>query len=196
MASSSVPPLKRCTKCGQEKPATPEFFCRATKESDGLRDDCKTCLSDYSRRRYQASPTKIHQSQKLTPEQNRERNRRWREKHRDYDRERKRRWAKENPEKNAANARNYEARKLAAEGTHTASDIDAQLKRQNSRCYFCGCKLTSIPHLPNSQTVDHIVPLSRGGSNSPDNLVLACAHCNFSKHDKLPHEWPEGGRLL
>lgn len=44
--------------------------------------------------------------------------------------------------------------------------------------------------------VDHVVPLVKGGSNGPDNLVIACSTCNLRKNDKLPHEWPEGGRLL
>jgi 5-methylcytosine-specific restriction endonuclease McrA len=41
-----------------------------------------------------------------------------------------------------------------------------------------------------------VVPLSRGGSNGPENIVIACPTCNLAKKDKMPHEWPEGGRLL
>lgn len=37
--------------------------------------------------------------------------------------------------------------------------------------------------------VDHIRPLSRGGSNWPDNLACACASCNRSKNDKTLDEW-------
>lgn len=36
---------------------------------------------------------------------------------------------------------------------------------------------------------DHVVPVSRGGSNSDDNLVTACFYCNRSKRDKLLGEW-------
>jgi hypothetical protein len=34
-------------------------------------------------------------------------------------------------------------------------------------------------------TVDHVIPLSKGGLNSIDNLALACFHCNRKKSDKI-----------
>lgn len=36
-----------------------------------------------------------------------------------------------------------------------------------------------------SFTVDHVIPLTKGGTNSIDNLALACFHCNRQKSDKL-----------
>lgn len=36
---------------------------------------------------------------------------------------------------------------------------------------------------------DHVVPVSRGGSNEDDNLVTACRTCNRAKRDKTPDEW-------
>lgn len=37
--------------------------------------------------------------------------------------------------------------------------------------------------------IDHIVPRLRGGTDDPDNLTVACAHCNCSKSDRLLSEW-------
>jgi hypothetical protein len=34
-------------------------------------------------------------------------------------------------------------------------------------------------------TIDHVVPLARGGSNDPDNLALACPHCNRRKSESV-----------
>jgi 5-methylcytosine-specific restriction endonuclease McrA len=81
------------------------------------------------------------------------------------------------------------ARYLAAPGRYTAQDIQHKLQAQKSKCYYCQKHLEQYH-------IDHVIPLSRGGTNWPDNLVLACPTCNYRKHVKLPHEWPEGGRLF
>jgi 5-methylcytosine-specific restriction endonuclease McrA len=83
----------------------------------------------------------------------------------------------------------YRARKRTAEGKFTSQDIQRQLVAQKNTCYWCSKKLEKYE-------VDHIIPLTRGGTNDPSNLVIACPWCNNSKHNKLPHEWIQGGRLL
>lgn len=39
------------------------------------------------------------------------------------------------------------------------------------------------------KTMDHVLPLSRGGVHAPHNVVPACKRCNCSKHNKLLSEW-------
>lgn len=56
------------------------------------------------------------------------------------------------------------------------------LARDEVTCQYCGA--TDLP-----MDVDHVVPLTRGGSNKDDNLVTACYSCNRSKGNKLPEEW-------
>lgn len=51
------------------------------------------------------------------------------------------------------------------------------------RCYLCK-KLIPLGY----RHVDHIAPVSKGGSHRPSNLAVACDDCNLSKHDKLPEE--------
>lgn len=43
-------------------------------------------------------------------------------------------------------------------------------------------------------TIDHVIPLARGGSDDPDNLALACFHCNRRKADKLTALEPDSGK--
>ncbi len=88
-------------------------------------------------------------------------------------------------------------------GTHTAAQIQEQLRRQKYRCYYAACGFSTFKKRDGGYVyhVDHTFPLSRvAGTNIPANtidyLVLACPTCNLSKHDKFPWEWPEGGRLL
>jgi 5-methylcytosine-specific restriction endonuclease McrA len=45
-----------------------------------------------------------------------------------------------------------------------------------SRCYYCKCLIT-----PETLTVDHKIPMSRGGKHHDDNLVVACLKCNKEK---------------
>ena len=52
----------------------------------------------------------------------------------------------------------------------------ALMHRDRFRCAYCGAK---------ADTVDHVVPRSRGGAHSWENCVAACANCNHRKADKL-----------
>ena len=53
-------------------------------------------------------------------------------------------------------------------------------RRDNEECVYCG----STKQL----TLDHVIPRSRGGSNSWDNLVTCCHNCNVRKANKTPQE--------
>ncbi len=54
--------------------------------------------------------------------------------------------------------------------------------RDGHRCTYCGASGVSLE-------CDHVVPISKGGSNKDENLVAACIKCNRSKRDKTPDEW-------
>lgn len=58
-----------------------------------------------------------------------------------------------------------------------------RMLRADPRCHWCQHDLTA-----ETSTVDHVIPLSRGGSNGTDNLVLACKPCNRDRRDYLPGE--------
>jgi 5-methylcytosine-specific restriction endonuclease McrA len=53
-------------------------------------------------------------------------------------------------------------------------------------CYYCG-RATS----PKDLTMDHIVPISRGGRSTKGNVVAACKVCNNKKKQLLPMEWEQ-----
>jgi 5-methylcytosine-specific restriction protein A len=59
-------------------------------------------------------------------------------------------------------------------------------KRQLARgcCYYCRRSFS-----PQALTMDHIVPLARGGKSKKGNVVTACKECNTKKHSLLPIEW-------
>ena len=57
-------------------------------------------------------------------------------------------------------------------------------KRGNGICHYCGGKFP-----PKSLTMDHLVPLVRGGRSTKGNLVPACKDCNEKKKYQLAFEW-------
>jgi 5-methylcytosine-specific restriction protein A len=51
-------------------------------------------------------------------------------------------------------------------------------------CYYCRSPVTR-----EKATMDHVVPISRGGKTSRGNVVLACKTCNTKKQDLTAVEW-------
>jgi len=49
---------------------------------------------------------------------------------------------------------------------------------QNHRCAWCGCATTEQRRQHNSSTIEHVQPLSMGGADEYDNMVMACSACN------------------
>ena len=92
----------------------------------------------------------------------------------------RRAWRESNPERVAAIRHAWRARTCGAEGMFTADDWATIKDRQQGCCALCG--------FHRKLTVDHIVPLSRGGSNFASNIQGLCISCNVVKKDKLPHE--------
>ena len=54
------------------------------------------------------------------------------------------------------------------------------LREQDFRCAYCLCDLSG--KLAN---LEHIVPVKAGGTNNPNNLVMACPNCNKEKNNKV-----------
>jgi hypothetical protein len=65
-------------------------------------------------------------------------------------------------------------------------------QRAEGRCEYCHTseRWQYIPF-----TVDHVIPLIRGGADHPDNLALACFHCNRRKADRLTVVDPKLGEV-
>ena len=81
-----------------------------------------------------------------------------------------------NPEKRSIRNRQRYAWEKGAEGNYTAEDFKMLCKEFHYRCACCGRKV--------KLEADHIVPLSKGGSNNIDNIQPLCKSCNSSKKDR------------
>ncbi len=59
-------------------------------------------------------------------------------------------------------------------------------RRASGKCHYCG---RVFP--PSELTMDHLVPLARGGQSTKGNIVPCCKECNNKKRSLLPVEWEE-----
>ena len=53
-------------------------------------------------------------------------------------------------------------------------------------CYYCGHRFAA-----DELTMDHIIPIIRGGRSTKNNIATACKDCNNKKKHMLPMEWEE-----
>lgn len=86
----------------------------------------------------------------------------------------RRAWRKAHPEGHAAHEQARRARKRASGGTYTAREWLALCATNGQRCLCCGQSDVKL-------TVDHVVPLSRGGTNDIANIQPLCGPCNSAK---------------
>jgi 5-methylcytosine-specific restriction endonuclease McrA len=200
---------KLCRKCREHRPLE-DFPLRRVRNWIGPNAWCRECLRN-NQRDWRArnpekvdrahkewaerNPDKIHRAEKewreRNPEKARENWRQWKERNPERVRENYRVWAAANPERLAQRNRLQRAQRVSAAGTHTQADIEAIFALQRGRCAYCRRSVRKGYH------VDHIVPLSKGGTNDRRNLQLACAACNVSKKDRDPIRHAQRlGRLL
>ena len=64
--------------------------------------------------------------------------------------------------------------------------LDAVIDLGGGRCHYCRVSVTIGIGKNTDACRDHYIPVSRGGLHCKDNVVLACRHCNGSKHDNMP----------
>jgi 5-methylcytosine-specific restriction endonuclease McrA len=217
-SNATTPATKTCTECGKTLSATVANFYRINRSTDDFRSACKKCTDERARLYRIANKDRVQAQRKqyrllhskdirasgavyraAYPErmaiyrkahygQLVLQTAAYRAAHQEEIAAELRAWKRANPERQVAYERNRRARKSGNGGTHTTEDIQAQYDRQKGKCFYCGKKVGKKYH------VDHVVPLAKGGSNGPENLVVSCPWCNQSKKDKHPMDFC--GRLL
>jgi 5-methylcytosine-specific restriction endonuclease McrA len=74
-------------------------------------------------------------------------------------------------------------RRVSDDGTLTP-DVVQRLFACCTHCAYCGELMT-----PRQKTLDHVMPVSRGGVHGVQNVVIACRRCNVRKGARTPEEW-------
>lgn len=126
--------LRICTKCGEAKPATAEYFFRHKGHRAGLESRCKVCSSAATTKWRRENPEKIIAAtakwEKENSEKARESRAKWRKENPEKVRELRAKWRKENPEKvREANA------KWKKENPEMVREIDERQREKLLDCY-------------------------------------------------------------
>lgn len=95
-------------------------------------------------------------------------------------------WRAAHPEAVRANNRKWKALKRGAEGHSTGQQDQWRLEYYGGQCAYCR---TDLEALDVAWHWDHVIPLSKGGSNWPANLRPACPTCNTAKSDQDWRSW-------
>lgn len=207
---------KTCSKCGETKPLAE--YHKDKHRPTGYTSQCKACRTagaDVNKRReyiesYRAAHKDHHKEySKQWYAKNREKklqqNAAWvkanKEHHRklmkthydanpDYYAERNRRWIesgnsaewrRQHPGYYQVHQNKRRVRLIGAGGELSVPDWLATMRRASWTCVYCGSG--------GKMTIDHFIALSRGGTNSLSNIVVACKSCNNHKYAKEPHQW-------
>jgi len=161
---SSVNKSKACSKCKQIKSL--EFFSKHSYSKSGYKSECKNCQA-ISRKIYNDKNKDKQLKYSQFSEERKVRKRKYNNA-----------WNKENKDKRTLYMSKRRA-SLKGNGVYKVTDLEIK-KLQESSCFYCGLS---------GGEVDHVIPLSRGGTHSIGNLVGACRSCNSSKNNNLIMEW-------
>lgn len=172
-----------CTKCGDRKALTE--FDRVKSARLGRRSDCKTCRSAAMKAWYAANQqrqaAKARARRAADPELHRERDRQ----RNDLE------YRREMHDTRVATRRSRISGRRADPGV-TRSNLR---KQYGDDCFYCGVPMAfqrlrkGTPWPANLATLEHVHPVSRGGTHTWDNVVLACWSCNGSKRHSSLEEW-------
>lgn len=203
---------KKCTKCGETKPLSE--FHKDKNLKDGFAHRCKACAIASAKKHYQANPEAKRAYTRAWSAANREKKRendkryyleniekikakvkeyylnhleewkvnrkRWLDAHPEYKKETRRKYEERHPGWVLEKTRRRRARKKANGGNITAQEWQELKEFYNHTCLCCK---RSEPEI--KLTLDHIVPLSVGGSHSCENAQPLCMTCNRNKGAKI-----------
>ena len=100
----------------------------------------------------------------------------WRDNNREWIAKHSKAWRLANPERSALHGRLKKQRRRAA-GIFTLQEWQQVLATYGENCLACGSD--------DPPTIDHVVPISKGGSNTIENIQPLCQSCNSRKHTKV-----------
>lgn len=179
--------MKYCAGCQRDLPVL-EFRVITNKRlgTSQLSWRCYQCLRDYdtlkARVRRAREPEKYRASARASM-------RKWNKANPIEHRRRAKQWHIANPDKVAIKARNAKAKRKLVPGIISQSDWKDRLLEFNGYCAYC-LQPCDKPEM------EHMQAVSRGGTNTIDNVIPSCSPCNRTKHTKSLLEFARESTVL
>lgn len=180
--------LKQCTKCDTWKPIN---YYNKGNDRYGFSHICRECDNAKTKAYDIANADKRRDYRKNNYQRRKVFMQAWRSSHADYNKnyyasrrewhlKRLKEWQRANPEQVRVQRDKRRALRVQAQGSYTSNQWQALKAEHGNRCLRCGKHESEAKITP-----DHIIPLSRGGSNDISNIQPLCSSCNSSKGTKI-----------
>ena len=141
--------------------------------------------NEYNKQYYKDNKESFAEQSKQYQQENKERlaeyNKQYRKNNKELLAEYKKQYSQENPEKCVIYKQRREARKRQLDSTLTFEQWENIKQDFNHKCAYCGKE--------DKLQQEHLLPLSKGGEYTHNNIIPACGSCNSGKGNKLFHEW-------
>jgi 5-methylcytosine-specific restriction endonuclease McrA len=186
--------IKQCSKCKETKSF--DQFYRSKKDKSGVSSYCKECSIKISKEYNTNNRDKIRKYKKEYNTNNRDKiNKRKKEyynNNKDRDKDKRSKYMKEYQKTERGKLvfklinqnRRYRKKYNTNPGDRLTTAQINYLTEIYKQCAYCNTELSS-----ENTHIDHIHPLSKDGSHSIDNVVLACKDCNLQKNAKTLDQW-------
>ena len=158
--------IKRCTKCGLDKPLEDFYLDSKGKE----KSHCKSCHKLYVVINYQKNSARFKAYQKA-----------YRLKNKEMLKEKRRKYTKKNMRAIYLYLRKRNETKRGLRADLTEEQWETIKRVFRGKCAYCGKRTTVLEQ-------DHVIPLSKGGTLTLHNIVPACRSCNAQKYNHLPNK--------
>lgn len=177
---------RTCSECEQRLPI--KDFHKDKNATDGYRSKCKKCRIKLVKKWYLNNRQRQANREKIRRQSNKEK----------YTEKEALRYIKDREKRIALATEHSHLRKARRKKTKIERGISklALKKKFGTKCYYCGKEMDfsvgkDRKFNRDMATIEHLIPLARGGEHTFENTVLACRHCNISKNAKSEEEFEE-----
>ena len=176
---ANIVALKKCPKCKLIK--TLDEFGNDKRRKGGKMIWCKVCRLECARAWRTLNRDKINKKLRewycSHPGKNRAYHLKWYSENQEKARASGHRWKTENKDKVREHNRNRRAKEKQSRGKITAREWSLLLDKYSHKCLCCGKTGVKL-------TLDHVIPISKGGEHKIENAQPLCLSCNSKKNDK------------